>query len=143
VGLALNLYLSDRDGDWIAAPSYEAAKVALAKAPTFDPQDHWRSSCAEGTELPMIGSYSYFPSLHDGSWWQWYYGLFQSEAVLMMSIFSADERPRRFVGNVPPLTLEYPKPTRILRLRADGSVIVKRIARYPNLMTWDALAFDR
>lgn len=51
---ALLIYM----GDSSELPSYQAAQVALAKAPTSDPADYWHVKPGPDS-APMVGSYAY------------------------------------------------------------------------------------
>jgi prepilin-type N-terminal cleavage/methylation domain-containing protein len=144
-GLALTLYVTDQPNEWHDAPHYEAAKAAVAKAPTFDPLDHWRASQEEETFNPMLGSFAYFPGLHSLDQWRFLYRLKGPSAPVLASIFHAQEKPKKFTGNVPPFHgpahLDYPKPRLVLTWYPDGRAAPRRLAAYPNLMTWDACFF--
>src|SRR5256885_8239791 len=56
-GVALALYLNEYETNEI--PSYEVAKNVLARVPTCDPQDTWRTNCGSPSDPPLIGSFAY------------------------------------------------------------------------------------
>jgi len=68
-GTALLLYEADA-GEF---PIGQAAINVLSKAPTCDPEDHWRSNCSQPVTLPRVGSYGYVrlcPEFADVSGWR-------------------------------------------------------------------------
>ncbi len=150
--VALSLY-AEENGGWATGDS---AREAVRKAPTCDPTDTWRSSCAEILGDPMLGSYAYAYNVP----------LFRAEPSalteflasnpnpgLLVSLFPEERKTVRFVGERPPVAACRPlslcvMPPHVLVARLDGSVrrasagpqAVEPTGSYP-LITWSSLFY--
>ncbi|KAA0234768.1 MAG: type II secretion system protein [Armatimonadetes bacterium] len=151
-GMALLLY-ADAWGGVESMPPYEAAVGAVAQAPTCDPKDFWRSDCSVASASPLLGSYGYARAIVDnieaasttfqGKPISWASYSQQEKSLLLIDPFYADERPCPFVSYpYDPQTdfeglLKHCKakgyslnlPSKLLRLRLDGSAEVKRLSK--------------
>ena len=154
---ALVLYADDEGGP-MGMPKGSVAREVLAKMPTCDPGDRWRSGCRGEVGLPVIGSYGYVRGVTDfGSDAGWS-GLLSRhpQPTLLASIHYSSWAIPRFSGDepvVPTDTVDHIKayifPDRVLRVRMDLSAKSARLATiqewplggYKVMFGWSAL-FD-
>jgi len=152
-GLVLAMYCDDYGG-YQSMPSGPVAAELLAKAPTCDRADSWRSSCRQSWGEPLIGSYGYVRYVDPWSTpsgWKDYVN-WNSHATVLLSIFYASPVPFPFHGDMPTGSECFEgatMPNRVLRLRLDGSVaMTANSTRYPDgsaiCLSWGPLfVFDR
>ncbi len=128
--IALITYASD-DGSPNGLPPMQTAKSLLAKMPTCDPSDNWRTSCSEAFGDPLIGSYAYIRGLRFFSDDDGFRRLQRAtNPVLLVSIFYSNPEPPPFKGEYP-VSSNCPNgfcrmPTGILAVRLDGSVAITK-----------------
>ena len=151
--IALQLYSDDYELTPRQMPKWQIANQVLSGAPTCDPQDTWRTNCAESFGSPLIGSYGYSNSdemlaIDDGLTNDWSGEVdIIPNPVLLTSIYYADPVPILFHGERPPLNTPTGMslmPNRLLGVYLDGSVKAKPI-NYPQgptsfiLMDWSTV----
>jgi prepilin-type N-terminal cleavage/methylation domain-containing protein len=129
---ALLMYYDDNGGG-MSLPTYDQARVLLAKAPTCDLEDTFRAGCSQPSAEPLIGSYAYLRGVAD----------YRSDAgltkyladrpnpYLMACTFYGDSPKKLFTGlDSDPCVSDGDcwMPSRLVRSRMDGGVEVRTLA---------------
>lgn len=144
---ALTIY----EGEWSAYPNYASAQDALAKAPTCDPNDYWRSACSSSYSTPRVGSYGYVAGIPDyQSTSDLQKAIYSDQPPpLLVSIYYGSNRVDPFDGMQPPNLTGCVRdktcfmPTDLLRVQVDTSL---KQRKYPTLRVssggWGGVVFS-
>ena len=129
--LVLIMYCDDHDGIR-SMPSYDTAKTILAKSPTCDSLENWRTNCKQDWGNPLIGSYGYVRGVPDfvtkDEDWDKYIADMNGDPTLLVSPWHGQFPLCAFHGDVVPFCLpveSHRYPNRMAFAQSDGSVALK------------------
>jgi prepilin-type N-terminal cleavage/methylation domain-containing protein len=133
-GIALRLYVDDYGGVIQDLPPTDVVSKVLAKEPTCDPNDYWRTSCSQVFGNPLVGSYGYIIPVTDDPYdlpLSFINDINHGNPSILVSVFYSDSRSSPHQGDweTPlgpcyhdPSPVSCQMPDKVLRLFYSGTV---------------------